>query len=185
MRHVVFLLIFAAPALAAEPALAIRNATVETLGPAGRIEKATVLIRNGKVEAVGKTVAVPDDATVIDAAGGTLMPGLIDPFFEVAIAAATPDAGPRTITIGGRTVMLGGGAAPQAGSFTRLADNFYPYDAGYKPLPRIGLTRLNLVTNGAGQSAVVRVSPADPDQMMDRPDGCAFLSLTNNSTSLD
>ncbi len=163
----------------------IRNATVETLGPAGRIEKATVVIRNGKIEAAGKSVAVPDDATAIDAAGGTLIPGMIDPFFEVAVATATPDAGPRTITIGGRTLNLGGGGAIQAGAFTRIADNFYPYDPGYKPLPRAGLTRLNLVTSGSGQSAIVRATPAEPDHMMDQADGVAFLSVTNNSTSLE
>ena len=185
MRFTLFILLFAGPALAADPALAIRNATVETLGPAGRIEKATVVIRNGKIEAVGKTVAMPDDATVIDAAGGTLMPGLIDPYFEVAIAAATADAGPRTISFGGRTMNLGGGGGVPAAGFTRVADNFYPYDAGYKPLPRVGLTRLNLVTTGSGQAAVVRVTPTEPDHMMDRADGVAFLSVTNNSTSLD
>jgi hypothetical protein len=185
IRHTLFALLFASPALAADPAVVIRNATVETLGPAGRIEKATVVVRNGKIEAVGKTVAVLDDATVIDAAGGTVMPGIIDPFFEVAIAAATPDAGPRTITIGGRTVTLGAGGGAQATAFTRIADNFYPYDAGYKHLPRAGLTRLNLVTAGSGQAAVVRVTPGEPDRMMDRADGIAFLSVTNNSTSLD
>jgi hypothetical protein len=176
--------VFAAPAIAAEPALVIRNATVETLGPAGRIEKATVVIRNGKIESVGKAVTVAEDASVIDAAGGTLMPGLIDPFFEVSIAAATGDAGPRTVVVGRRTLNLGGGG-PQAGAFTRVADNFYPYDAGYKPLPRAGLARLNLVTTGSGQAAVVRVTPNEPDHMMDRADGVAFLSVTNNSTSLD
>jgi hypothetical protein len=80
---------------------------------------------------------------------------------------------------------MGAGGGTQAGAFTRIADNFYPYDAGYKPLPRVGLTRLNLVTTGSGQAAVVRVTPAEPDRMMDRPDGVAFLSVTNNSTSLD
>jgi hypothetical protein len=185
IRLTLFALLFAGPALAADPALVIRNATVETLGAAGRIEKATVVVRNGKIEAVGKTVAVPDDASVIDAAGGTVLPGIIDPYFEVAVAAATPDAGPRTITIGGRTVTLGAGGGAQAGSFTRIADNFYPYDAGYKPLPRSGLTRLNLVTTGSGQAAVVRVTPGEPDRMMDRADGIAFLGVTNNSTSLD
>jgi hypothetical protein len=183
-RYALFVLLLAVPVSAAEPALVIRNATVETLGPAGRIEKATVVIRNGKIEAVGKTVTVPDDATLIDAAGGTLMPGLIDPFFEVAIAGATADAGPRTIIVGGRTQIVGGGGA-QVGGFTRVADNFYPYDAGYKPLPRVGLTRLNLVTTGSGQAAVVRVTPSEPDHMMDRADGVAYLSVANSSASLD
>src|SRR6266404_4915325 len=100
-----------AVSLAAEPPLVIRNATVETLAAAGHIDKATVLVRDGKIAAVGKAIAIPDDATVIDADGGTLMPGVIDPYFEVTIAGgATPDAAPRTI-VGGR----GRGAGFQGG----------------------------------------------------------------------
>src|SRR5437764_12473998 len=83
--------------VAAEPPLVIRNAAVETLAAAGRVEKVTVLVRDGKIAAIGKKVAVPDDATVIDAAGGTLMPGVIDPYFEVTVAAASADAGARTM----------------------------------------------------------------------------------------
>src|SRR5947208_9639240 len=81
------------------------------------------------------------------------------------------------------------GAAPAApaarGGFTRVADNFYPYDTAYKPLPRAGLTRLNLITNGVGQSALVRVTPAAPEQMLVQPDGVAYAAVTNSSDSLD
>ncbi len=173
-------------ALAQEPPLAIRNATVETLGPAGRIERATVLVRDGKIAALGRDVSVPDDATVIDAAGGTLMPGVIDPYFEVTGAAATADTGPRTMVVRGRTITLPGGFGGRGGGgFTRVADNFYPFDPGFKPLPRLGLTRLNLVTNGVGQAALVRVTPAQPERMLDRPDGPAYATVTNSTESLD
>src|SRR5947209_2849055 len=123
MRPLVFCaaLLFAAPALADEPPLAIRNAAVETLAAAGRVEGATVLIRDGKIAAVGKDVAIPDDATVIDAAGGTVMPGVIDPYFEVTIAAATADAGPRTVVgRGGRPGMGGFPVRGGGGAFTRV-----------------------------------------------------------------
>ena len=170
-------LVFPMAAVAAEPsALAIRNATVETLGSAGRLEKATVVIRDGKIAAVGKDVAIPEDATVIDAAGGTVMPGIIDPYFEVAIAAGTAaDASPRTAVVRGRQIPLGGGGpARGAAAFTRIADNFYPYDPGFRLVPVYGLTRLNLVTTGSGQSAVVRVVPSQPEQMLEKADGVAF-----------
>src|SRR5438132_126231 len=98
MRNVLLLLLLFASAVRADEPVAIRNATVETLAATGRIENATVLVRDGKVAAVGKDVAIPDNATVIDAAGGTLMPGVIDPYFEVTVAASTADAGtPRTV----------------------------------------------------------------------------------------
>jgi hypothetical protein len=187
MRFAAFLtLVFPVAAIAAEPSvLAIRNATVETLASAGRLEKATIVIRDGKIAAVGKDVVIPDEALVLDAAGGTIMPGVIDPYFEVNVAAATADAGPRTVVVRGRPVNLGGGAPQGRGAFTRIADNFYPYDSGYKALPRIGLTRVNLVTGGVGQAAIVRATPNEPDQMLDRADGLAFAAVTNSSDSLD
>jgi imidazolonepropionase-like amidohydrolase len=42
------------------------------------IPTAVVVVRKGKIEAVGPQVAVPQGAAVIDGAGGTLMPGFID-----------------------------------------------------------------------------------------------------------
>lgn len=188
MRWIAFCLILIPAALRAdEPALVIRNATVETLATAGRVERATVVVRDGKIAAIGKDIAAPDDATVIDAAGGTLMPGVIDPYFEVSVAAASVEAPGRTVVgrPGGRGNFGGGFGMRPTGAFTRLADNFYPHDPGFKPLPRVGLTRLNLVTTGGGQSAVVRVTPHDAERMLASADGLAFATVTNSTDSLD
>jgi imidazolonepropionase-like amidohydrolase len=59
------------------PPLAIENATIHTMGDAGAFV-GTVLLRDGKVAAVGKQVDVPADVRKIDAKGLTLTPGLID-----------------------------------------------------------------------------------------------------------
>jgi len=56
---------------------AIRNARVVTVTGA-TIERGTVVIRNGKIEAVGANVSVPKDAKLIDATGLSVYPGLID-----------------------------------------------------------------------------------------------------------
>jgi imidazolonepropionase-like amidohydrolase len=42
------------------------------------MEKATLLIRNGKIEAIGPSVKVPSGVQTIDAAGKTIIPGLIN-----------------------------------------------------------------------------------------------------------
>jgi len=42
------------------------------------IENATLVIRNGHIEAVGKRVKVPAGAERIDATGKTIIPGLIN-----------------------------------------------------------------------------------------------------------
>ncbi|MBI1968176.1 MAG: amidohydrolase family protein [Gemmatimonadetes bacterium] len=57
--------------------IAITGGTVFPVsGP--KIENATVLIRDGKIAAVGPTVAIPSDASRIDARGKWVTPGLID-----------------------------------------------------------------------------------------------------------
>ncbi|HEX9338017.1 MAG TPA: amidohydrolase, partial [Pseudonocardiaceae bacterium] len=56
-----------------------RNATVLSMDPAiGVIEGGDVLVRGERIEAVGKSLPAPDDAAVIDATGGIVMPGMID-----------------------------------------------------------------------------------------------------------
>lgn len=55
----------------------INNATILD-GEGGRIERGSILFRDGKIVAVGQTVEVPDGATVIDAGGRYVTPGVID-----------------------------------------------------------------------------------------------------------
>jgi len=43
-----------------------------------RLKNQVILVRNAKIEAVGARLAVPDGAVVIDLAGMTVLPGLID-----------------------------------------------------------------------------------------------------------
>ena len=71
----------AAPAKAAAAArptggLVIRDARV--FDGARVHEKASVIVRDGRVEAIGADLETPEGAEVIDGAGKTLLPGLID-----------------------------------------------------------------------------------------------------------
>src|SRR5260370_40063306 len=60
--------------------LAITNGTVIDGRGSDPLEGAAVLIEGERITAVGKQahVNIPRDATVIDAAGGSILPGLID-----------------------------------------------------------------------------------------------------------
>jgi len=84
------LLILAVAALVAPAAGAqdqvtlIKNATVLTV-TRGTIENGDVLIRNGKIAAVGKNLKAPAGATVIDATGMYLLPGIIDCHSHIAV----------------------------------------------------------------------------------------------------
>ena len=89
-------------ALAATPALsqsyAITNGRIVTNTDAGIIADGTVVLRDGNIVAVGADVSVPAGATVIDAEGGWVTPGIFAPFtqlglIEVALESSTNDAG--------------------------------------------------------------------------------------------
>ena len=64
--------------------IAITNGEVWTITN-GVIKKGTVLIGNGKIAAIGKDVAIPEDAEIFDVAGKVVMPGLIDAHTHVGI----------------------------------------------------------------------------------------------------
>ncbi len=87
------LLLTAAPAFA--QTYAIRGAKIYTLaGPP--IENGTVVISNGKITAVGRTVAIPSGAQVINASGLQVYPGLFDSvsrlgLTEIGAVSATVD----------------------------------------------------------------------------------------------
>lgn len=63
--------------VAAQESLALRGGKIIPMsGPA--LEEGVILIRNGKIEAIGKDVAIPPDVKVIDAKGKVIMPGFIE-----------------------------------------------------------------------------------------------------------
>lgn len=66
-------------------AVVVRDATIWTSGPLGRLEGADLLIRSGKISAVGTGLSAPAGAVEIDAAGRHVTPGLIDAHSHVAI----------------------------------------------------------------------------------------------------
>src|SRR5260370_1269353 len=90
-----------APALYAqggEPQyFAIRGAkVVPASGPP--VENATIVVSRGLIAAVGKDLAIPPEAWVIEGKGLTVYPGLVDAFTDVGIPAAVPasgEGGPR------------------------------------------------------------------------------------------
>jgi len=63
---------------------AITNAKIfPVTGPV--IEKGTIVIKGNKIEAVGANVSVPSGAKVVDAAGASVYPGMIDASTDIGI----------------------------------------------------------------------------------------------------
>jgi imidazolonepropionase-like amidohydrolase len=67
------------------PAIAIRGGTIITLGPPGTIAGGTVLVRDGRIAAIGRDVAVPAGARIVEAAGRYVIPGIIDAHSHTAV----------------------------------------------------------------------------------------------------
>ncbi len=63
--------------------IVIKDATILTVSH-GNIPKGSIAISAGKIAEVGPEVRIPPGATVIDAAGQFVMPGIIDPHSHVA-----------------------------------------------------------------------------------------------------
>jgi imidazolonepropionase-like amidohydrolase len=79
---------------------ALTNARIETITK-GTIDRGTVVIRDGVIEAVGATVTPPADARIVDMTGKTIAPAFIDLTSSLGLRAPAQPQG------GGR------GAAPQ------------------------------------------------------------------------
>ncbi len=100
---------------------AITNAGIVTVSGA-KIDRGTVVVRNGLVEAVGPNVQAPADAQVFDGTGLTVYPGFIDALTNLGLQA------PARPTTGGPG---GGGAAAAQQAQPAQSNSNYP--AGLRP----------------------------------------------------
>ncbi|MFN7960572.1 MAG: amidohydrolase family protein [Thermoanaerobaculia bacterium] len=64
----------------------IQNATIWTVEAEGVLEGADMLVRGGKIAAIGKHLTAPPGVRVIDATGKHLSPGMIDEHSHLAIS---------------------------------------------------------------------------------------------------
>ncbi len=69
----------------APAAVLVKHATIWTSGPAGIIPDADLLVRGGKIAAIGKNLSVPAGAVVVDGTGKHIAPGIIDEHSHAAI----------------------------------------------------------------------------------------------------
>jgi imidazolonepropionase-like amidohydrolase len=100
-RLIAIFALLAAASVRAET-YAITDATIYTSGPAGKIDHGTVVIRDGKIAAVGASVAVPAGAIRVDAAGKVVTPGLFDPKSRFGIEEVSAVRGTRDDAVKGK-----------------------------------------------------------------------------------
>ena len=105
---------------------AITNARIVTVSGT-TIERGTVVIRDGLIEAVGANVSAPADAQVFDGNGLTVYPGFIDSLSNLGLA-PRPTPAPGQGGPGG-----GGGGAAAAAAAAQAQPSNSNYPAGLRP----------------------------------------------------
>jgi imidazolonepropionase-like amidohydrolase len=169
------LMLAAAPA-ATQGTFAITGGTVHTMTGAP-IEGGTVLVRDGRIVAVGRDVSIPQGAVRIDATGRQVTPGLIDSgtqvgLVEVGAVAGTVD---RDMVTGPRENLR----SQIRAAFT-VTDGINP-NSTVIPVTRIaGITTVvsrpgfGLV---AGQGAVIDLAGRTLDEMVVRSPSGMFVRI--------
>lgn len=123
-------LALAVPAHAADGrTYAIVHAKAHTIAK-GTVEDATIVIRDGRIVALGKALAAPAGAEVIDAAGRPVTPGLFDALGAIGVL---------EVELEDHTVDRGNGDPRYSAAFA-VADAFNPRS------PKVAITRIEGVT---------------------------------------
>jgi len=168
---------------------AITNARIVTVsGPV--VERGTVVVRNGLIAAVGANVSAPPDARIIDGAGLTVYPGLIDSYTNLALPEAAPAPSPGG---GGGAVafLLTQPARPSGGPNSTqpvglqpevmVEDVIRPSGAELESSRNIGITTALTVPRSGiwmGQSALINLSGETSQQMIVRSPVAMHVGFT-------
>lgn len=164
--------------LAPQGTYVIRNARVVTVsGP--EIENGTVVVRGGKIEAVGTNVAVPAGAEEIDARGLIVYPGMIDLGTSVGLVEISSGAP------GGVDTSEVGDINPNAQAITAVN----PHSAYVNVTRAGGVTSVGSLPLGgliAGQAAFINLDGTTSDEMAVVPRSALVINYPRVSvTSLD
>ncbi len=142
------------PAGAQEGTFAIRGARIlPVVGP--ELRSGTVLVREGKIAAVGAQLELPEGVPVLEAEGLVLIPGLVDPYFEVGGRGSRAATEPPFVD------------APLAA--LRTLDSIQPGHPALRRAAARGVTTANLVPGGeaarGGQTAYVKLRGRTVEEM--------------------
>ena len=149
-----------------------------------------VVIRNGLIASVGASVAAPADARVIDGAGLTVYPGIIDSNTTLAIPTpspppAAPGANPFAAFLGPRTppsaVSPNSTQPPGLQPEILAADVIRPGGEQIEAARSAGITAALAAPRGSifpGQSAFINLAGDTPQQMIVRSPVALHVGFT-------
>jgi imidazolonepropionase-like amidohydrolase len=130
-------------------------------GPA--IDGGTVIIRDGRITAVGRDIAIPEGAQRIDAAGKWVTPGIINPATQLGLVEVGQVSETRNATARGE------GTAIHA-AFT-VWDGLNPLSVLFAPARNEGVTTVAVLPTGglvSGQGALVDIVEGGVSDMIVR-----------------
>jgi len=138
--------------------LVIRGGTIIT--PDKVIEEGSVLINEGKIAQVGKDIAVPAGAKVVEAGGKFIIPGMIDAHCHTGVFADGV----------GWEKSDGNEMTDPITPHLRAIDAIHPDDMAFKDLREAGVTTINTGPGSAnvigGQTAVIKTWGKTVDEML-------------------
>ncbi len=143
---------------------ALVNARV-VVGPGQVLENATIVVRNGIIEAVGKGVTPPADARIWDYSGKTIYPGFVEPFWQVK-GQISPQAASRSngnATAKGKPVEAPADWNARVHPEQLVAQQMPVTDKQIQSLRKLGFTAALVVPREGvfqGQSALIHLGEA-------------------------
>lgn len=142
---------------------ALTNARI-IQAPGRMIEKGTVVIKDGLIQAVGASVVVPSDAVIIKADSMFVYAGFIDGFSRVGVTKPKEEQRERPKDPGKPTNERAG-ITPQSD----VRNFLNPSDKAIEDLRNIGFTAAQVVPHGnllPGQSAIISLGGRTADAMV-------------------
>ncbi len=144
------------------PPIVIRNATIMT-ATGQEIANGSLLMKDGKIVAIGKSVDAPADAAVVDGTGKYVTPGLIDDHSHLGVYAAP-----------GTDAESDGNEATNPVTAEVWAEHsFWPQDPQIPLAIAGGITTIQALPGSAnligGRSAILKLIPARTVQEMKFP----------------
>ncbi len=164
--------------------------------PGEAIENATVIIRDGFIEKVGKDITPPADARIWDVKGMNIYAGFIDPYLKISSVGEVPSGGKKKqidLTAGRFFGLPGdetdpGSAGAGAGvglvePQRRAAEIYAPDPKNLEKMRDLGFTAANIVPDKGifrGASALVQLAEVDPNRAIVKANVAQHIAFDND-----
>ncbi len=155
---------------------AITNATI-VQGPGRKIEKGTVVMKDGLITAVGSGVPIPSDAIIIKADSMFVYAGFIDGLSRTGVTKPKEEKDKEKIKDPGNPPAERAGITPQ----NDVRNSLNPNDKSVEELRNLGFTVSQVVPYGnflPGSAAIVLLGGKSPDDMVLVNNAALYSELT-------